>query len=49
MRDLDTGLIPAVGITAANVPEAAVTGDIETDLEAAGQTLAELQARSESG
>ena len=42
LRDLDTGLIPAVGITAANVPEAAVTGDIETDLEAAGQTLAEL-------
>ena len=42
LRDLDTGLIPAVGITAANVPEAAVTGDIETDLEAAGRTLAEL-------
>ena len=42
LRDLDTGLIPAVGITAANVPEAAVTGDIETDLDAAGQTLAEL-------
>ena len=42
LRDLDTGLIPAVGITAANVPEAAVTDDIETDLEAAGRTLAEL-------
>jgi len=42
LRDLDTGLIPAVGITAANVPEAAVTSDIETDLEAAGRTLAEL-------
>src|SRR5208283_3192152 len=42
LRDLDTGLIPAAGITAANVPEAAVTSDIETDLEAAGRTLAEL-------
>src|SRR5258708_17430734 len=42
LRDLDTGLIPAVGITAANVPEAAVTGDIETDLQAAGMSLAEL-------
>ncbi len=42
LRDLDTGLIPAVGITAANVPEAAVTSDIQTDLEAAGRTLAEL-------
>ena len=42
LRDLDTGLIPAVGITAANVPEAAVTGDIQADLEAAGRTLAEL-------
>ena len=42
LTDLDTGLIPAVGITAANVPEAAVTGDIETDLQAVGRTLAEL-------
>jgi len=42
LRDLDTGLIPAVGITAANVPEAAVTGDIAADLEAAGMHLAEL-------
>jgi DDE family transposase/transposase-like protein DUF772 len=42
LRDLDTGLIPAVGITAANVPEAAVTGDIAADLEAAGMRLAEL-------
>jgi transposase len=42
LRDLDTGLIPAVGITAANVPEAAVTGDIAADLEAAGMSLAEL-------
>jgi transposase len=42
MRDLDTGLVPAVGITAANVPEASVTGDITADLDAAGQRLAEL-------
>jgi transposase len=42
LRDLDTGLIPAAGITAANAPEARVTGDIETDLEAAGWHLSEL-------
>ncbi len=42
LRDLDTGLVTAVGITPANAPEASVTGDIETDLEAAGLTLAEL-------
>src|SRR5882724_5884712 len=42
LRDLDSGLVPAVGITPANVPEAAVTGDIEADLQAAGMSLAEL-------
>ena len=42
LRDLDTGLVPAVGITAANLPEASVTGDITADLEAAGWQLAEL-------
>ena len=42
MRDLDTGMVPAVGITAANAPEASVTGDIEADLQAAGRELAEL-------
>src|SRR5229473_3625550 len=42
LRDLDTGLIPAVGITPANAPEASVTGDIEADLEAAGRRLSEL-------
>jgi transposase len=42
LRDLDTGLVPAVGITPANAPEAGVTGDIAADLEAAGRTLAEL-------
>src|SRR6266849_4034737 len=42
LTDLDTGLVPAVGITPANAPEASVTGDIETDLDAAGFTLSEL-------
>jgi hypothetical protein len=42
LRDLDTGLIPAVGITPANAPEASVTGDITADLDAAGLRLAEL-------
>jgi Transposase DDE domain/Transposase domain (DUF772) len=42
LRDLDTGLVPAVGITPANAPEASVTGDIAADLDAAGLTLAEL-------
>jgi Transposase DDE domain/Transposase domain (DUF772) len=42
LRDLDTGLIPAAGITPANTPEASVTGDITADLDAAGLTLAEL-------
>ena len=42
LRDLDTGLVPAVGITPANAPEASVTGDIAADLDAAGWRLAEL-------
>jgi hypothetical protein len=42
LTDLDTGLVPAVGITAANAPEASVTGAITADLDAAGLTLAEL-------
>jgi Transposase DDE domain/Transposase domain (DUF772) len=42
LRDLDTGLIPAVGITPANAPEASVTDDIAADLDAAGRHLAEL-------
>jgi len=42
LRDLDTGLVPAVGITAANAPEASVAGDIAADLDAAGWHLAEL-------
>jgi DDE family transposase/transposase-like protein DUF772 len=42
LRDLDTGLVTAVGITPANVPEASVTGDIAADLDAAGLRLCEL-------
>jgi transposase len=42
LRDLDTGLVVATGITPANAPEASVTGGITTDLDAAGLTLAEL-------
>lgn len=42
LRDLDTGLVPAVGITPANTPEAAVTDDIAADLHAQRATLTEL-------
>ena len=42
LRDLDTGLVPVVGITPANAPEASVTGDIDADLDAAGWRLSEL-------
>lgn len=42
LRDLDTGLIRAVGITPANVAEAAVTDDIAADLHAQHATLGEL-------
>ena len=42
IRDLDTGLVPAVGITPANGPEASVAGDVAADLEAAGWHLSEL-------
>lgn len=42
LRDLDSGLIPAVGITPANVPEAAVTDDIAAGLAAGNLRLAEL-------
>ena len=37
LRDLDTGLVPVVVHTPANVPEAAVTDDIAADLDAAGR------------
>ena len=42
IRDLDTGLVPAVGITPANAPEASVTDAIAADLDAAGWYLSEL-------
>ena len=41
LRDLDSGLIPVVGITAANVPEASVTDAIEEDLAAQKLTVRE--------
>jgi len=42
LHDLDTGLIRAVGITPANVPEASVTPEISTDLEQQGVKIKEL-------
>lgn len=41
LRDLDSGLIPVVGITPANVPEASVTDSIEADLDAQKLTVSE--------
>jgi hypothetical protein len=42
LRDLDSRLIVAVGVTPANVPEASVTEAIATDLAAQKRTLKEL-------
>ena len=42
LRDLESRLIVAVGVTPANVPEASVTDAIETDLAAQQSTLKEL-------
>jgi hypothetical protein len=42
LRDLDSRLIVAVGVTPANVPEASVTDAIATDLAAQQSTLEEL-------
>ena len=42
LRDLDSRLICAVGVTAANAPEASVTDDIMADLVAQDITLKEL-------
>ena len=39
LTDLDSGLVPAVGITPANAPEATVTDDIAADLAAQDTTL----------
>jgi hypothetical protein len=42
LRDLDSGLIPAVGLTPANVPEASVTEEIKVDLDEQKIKLKEL-------
>lgn len=42
LHDLDTGLVRAVGVTAANAPEATVTGDLDADLAAQQVGLGEL-------
>lgn len=42
MRDLDSGLVPCVGVTPANVPEAWVSDAIEVDLKAQNLSLQEL-------
>lgn len=39
LHDLDSGLIPVVGMTPANAPEASVTDAIEQDLQAQKRTL----------
>ena len=42
LTDLDTDLVPAVGVTAANVAEAEVASQIKADLDAQDLTLGEL-------
>jgi len=42
LRDLENGLLVAVGVTPANVPEASVTEALATDLAAQKRTLKEL-------
>jgi len=44
LRDLDSGLVPAVGITPANVPEAQVIDSISLDLYVQGLSLCELHS-----
>jgi Transposase DDE domain/Transposase domain (DUF772) len=41
-KDLDIGIVRAVGITSANAPEASVTNDIESDLKQQQVTIQEL-------
>jgi hypothetical protein len=41
-RDLDSGLVRAVGLTAANAPEASVTPSLAADLAHQPVTLSEL-------
>ncbi len=42
LHDLDSGLIRAVGLTAANAPEASVTDDLDADLQAQHMGLLDL-------
>jgi hypothetical protein len=42
LRDLDSGLIPCVGVTPANVPEAWITDAIQVDLKSQQLSLREL-------
>jgi transposase len=42
LTDLDTGLVAAAGVTAANLPEARVAEQIQADLDAQQRTLGEL-------
>lgn len=42
LKDLDSGLVRAVGVTPANIPESSVTEEIASDLEAQQVTLEEL-------
>lgn len=42
LRDLDVGLVRAVGVTAANAPEAGVTDDLQADLARQDVALREL-------
>jgi hypothetical protein len=42
LTDLDTDLVPVVGLTPANLPEAQVASQIQTDLDAQQRTLSEL-------
>jgi transposase len=42
LTDLDTGLVPAVGVTPANLPEAEVADQITADLDAQNLALSEL-------
>lgn len=42
LHDLDNGLVPVVGITPANAPEASVTDAIEQDLQSQPRTLSQL-------
>lgn len=44
LHDLDSGLVRAVGLTAANAPEASVTTDLQADLDRQGADLSELHS-----